>query len=49
MRDIASIFFLKPTSPVQMLANENYLDELRNTEFKRTPINPFKEFKELKE
>lgn len=32
-----------------MLANENYLDELQNTEVKRTIINLFKEFKELKE
>lgn len=32
-----------------MLANENYLDELQNTEVKRTIINLFKECKELKE
>lgn len=39
----------KPTSPIKLFFNENYLDELQDTEFKRKIINTVKEFKNLKE
>lgn len=39
----------KPTSPIELFFNENYLDELQDTEFKRKIINTVKEFKNLKE
>lgn len=47
MKDQASIFSLKYTSPVERFANENYLDELQDTEFTRTIIQvlDFKKFK----
>jgi hypothetical protein len=35
MKDQASIFSPELTSPVEMLDNENYLDELQETEFKK--------------
>lgn len=45
MNDQARILFLKPTSPIEILANENYLDELQNTEVKRTIINSSRNLK----
>lgn len=40
---------LQNTSPVEMPANEDYLDELQDTGLKRTTINFIKEFKTFKE
>lgn len=48
MIDQARVFFLKPTSPAEMLANENYLDDLQDTEIKieiKTLHKNFQEFK----
>lgn len=45
MKDQASVFFPKFTSTAEMFANENYLDEPQNTEFKRTIICSIKEFR----
>jgi hypothetical protein len=42
----ASVSLPKHTSHVEMTANENYLDELQDTGFKRTIINFIKTFKE---
>jgi hypothetical protein len=39
----------KTTSLIEMCVNENYLDELQNTKFKRTIINFIKVFKEFKD
>lgn len=49
MNDQASIFPPKLSSPVEMFVNENYLDELQDTEFKRAITNFIKEFKEFEE
>lgn len=38
---------IKPTSPIEILSNENYLDELQDTEFDNHKFNQ-KEFKSLK-
>lgn len=43
------MFSPKSNSLIVMLANENYLDELQDTECKRTIINFIKEFKDFKE
>ena len=37
-KDHGSILAPKPTSAVEMAANENYLDEPQDTEFKRATI-----------
>lgn len=42
MKDQVRAFFPKPTIPVEMFANDNYLHELEDTEFKRTTINIIK-------
>lgn len=39
---------IKPTSPIEMFSNENYLDEPEDTEYNRTIINLIKKFKEVK-
>lgn len=39
----------KTTSAIELFANENYLDEFQDTEFKRTVINLTEEFMEFKE
>lgn len=39
----------KPTSPIELFFNENYLDEFQDTEFKRKIINMVNEFNDLKE
>lgn len=49
MKEQASIFSLKPVSPVELFVNENFLDKLQNTEFKRTTVKFLKEFMEFKE
>ena len=49
MKDQARVFFLKPTSLTEMLANENYLDELQDTEIKREIKTLHKNFQEFKE
>lgn len=36
---------IKSTSPIKVFYNKNYLDEIQDTEFKRTIINFIKEFK----
>ena len=49
VKDPGSIFSPKPISLVEIFASEDYLDEIQDTEFKRTItifINEFKEFKE---
>lgn len=43
-----TIFSPKPTSPMEMFANEIYLEETVDTEFKRTMVNSIKEYKEFK-
>lgn len=43
-----TIFYPKPSSPMEMFANEVNLDEPLDTEFKRTVLNSTKEFKEFK-
>lgn len=45
--DQVSIFSPKPTSPIEMFVNVNYLDEPQYREFKAKIIN-FKEFKTLR-
>jgi hypothetical protein len=35
MKDQASVFSPKPTSPAEMFANKNYLDEYRAQNFKK--------------
>lgn len=42
----ASSFYSKHTSSIEVFANENYLNELQYTEFKRTIKNFVKEFEE---
>lgn len=49
MKDQASISPPKPTNPVEMFANEDYLDETQSTEFKRKIMNFVQKFKEFKE
>lgn len=50
MKDQARVFVLKPTSPAEMLANQNYLDELQNTEKKKREIKTLhKNFQEFEE
>lgn len=44
-----SMFPIKPTSPMDVFSNENYLDEPQDTEFKRTIINFSDDFKDFKE
>lgn len=34
MKDQASNFSIKPTSPVEIFVSENYIDELQDTEIK---------------
>lgn len=48
MKDQARIFFLKPTSPAEMLANQNYLDELQDTKIKREIKTLHKSYKSLR-
>lgn len=45
MKDQATVFSSKPTSPVGIFANEDNIDESLDTEFKRTTINVLKELK----
>ena len=47
MKDQVNMLSLKPISPVKIFANENYLDELQDTELKRTIKIFIKELKEL--
>lgn len=47
MIDQASIFCLKFKSCVEMFDNENYLDGLQDTEFKRTSMNSNKNWESL--
>jgi hypothetical protein len=47
MKNQSSIFSLKPTSTIEMFANENNLDEAPDTEFEREILNTIKDFKEL--
>lgn len=49
MKDQVNMLSLKPISPVKIFANENYLDELQDTELKRTIKIFIKELKEFKE
>lgn len=49
MKDQASISPPKPTNPVKMFANEDYLGETQGTEFKRKIMNFVQKFKEFKE
>lgn len=44
MKDQASVFSPKPTSPVEMLASENFLDEPQYREIKKN-INSLKDLK----
>lgn len=48
MKDQSSLFSPKPTSPVEMFVQENYLGGSEDTEFKITIINFIEEFKEFK-
>lgn len=49
MKYQGSMLSLKPTSHIELSANENYLGEPQDTESKRTITNFRTEFKELKE
>lgn len=49
MKDQDSISPIKPTSPMEVFPNNNYLDKLQDTEFIRTVINFVKQFKEFQE
>ena len=49
MKDQVNMFSPKPISPVKIFLSENYLDELQDTEFKRTLKIFIKELKGLKE
>jgi hypothetical protein len=48
MKGQASIFSPKSTSLIEMLANQNYSNELQDSEIKTTILNILKEFKEFK-
>lgn len=49
MKDQASVFSPKTTSPVEMFAKENYPVKLQDMECQRTIINIIKEFEGVKE
>lgn len=49
MTNQGNTFYSIPLSLTEMFANNNYLDELQDTEFKGTIINFIKYFKEFTE
>lgn len=49
MKEQARISSLQPTSPVERFANDNCLNEPRDSELKRRTTNVIKEFKKFKE
>jgi hypothetical protein len=49
MKHQANVLSPNPNSPVEMFANDQYLDETQDTEFKRIVIKFIKELKKFKE